>query len=160
MSDSRSLFQAAADLDEHGEYLDGSEQEARFLQGASWHERKRYETLKREWEQWRYRRSKLPRSKRGAMMRVGERECKRCGALFEPATMRQRYCSSRCRKATHAGSRVTSVFVPELLSQERTPCPVCGGAVEGRKSRTYCSNGCRQAAYRERISTPKHRPRP
>ena len=154
MSDSRgrSMFQIAAGLDADGNYVDGTgEQEAQWLAGLSWHERKRYEFLKNDWEQWRYRRSKLPRAKRGAMMKIGERDCKRCGGFFEPTTLRQRFCSPRCRKGYHAGIRVTSEAVPEFASQER-PCPVCGDEVEGRKSRRYCSNACRQRSYRERRS--------
>jgi hypothetical protein len=56
----RSIFQMAAGLDQNGDYIDGDE-EAKLLVGMSWHERKRYEQLKREWEQWRYRRSKCQR---------------------------------------------------------------------------------------------------
>jgi hypothetical protein len=55
----------------------------------------RDEQLKREWEQWRHRRSKLPPGQqRGPMMELGQRECRYeyCGRFFEPSTLRQRFC--------------------------------------------------------------------
>lgn len=33
------------------------------------------------------------------------------------------------------------------------PCPVCGGEVEGRSDKIYCSARCRQHAYIERKET-------
>jgi len=67
----------------------------------SWHEGRREDQLRREWERWRYRRSKLPLGKRGPMMAVGQRQCKHCEGFFEPSTLRQRYCADTCRKQAH-----------------------------------------------------------
>jgi hypothetical protein len=168
----RSAFQIAAGLSEDGDYLDGTgEQEAEFLAKASWHDRHRYEVLKREWERWRYRRSKLTPGERGSMLRVGERECRECGVPFEPSTLRQHHCSPTCRKAAHkrrrgggvldhSGSRVTSPAPPEDAAFSVTPAgkspPICGHCQNPitkarRSTRAYCSAACRQAAYRERL---------
>lgn len=69
------------------------------------YQRQRYRELGREWERWRYRRSKLPKHERGPMMKVGQRECPYCGDYFEPATMRQRYCTPTHRKMAHKRER-------------------------------------------------------
>jgi hypothetical protein len=64
-----------------------------------YHHRQVEEQLKREWERWRYRRSKLPPDKRRrTMMTVGQRECRYCGACIWPTTLRQRYHTGTCRK--------------------------------------------------------------
>jgi hypothetical protein len=79
-----------------------SETQERSREAApSWHQRKREEQLQREWERWRYQRSKLPREKRGRMMSPGQRECRYCGRFFEPSTLRQRYCADSHRKMAH-----------------------------------------------------------
>jgi hypothetical protein len=69
-------------------------------------ERRRYaeqraERLTKEWERWRYQRSKLPPDQRGPMLRPGQRACRYCRAAFTPATLRQRYCSPTHRKLHH-----------------------------------------------------------
>jgi hypothetical protein len=73
--------------------------------GAEWHRQRRDDQLRREWEQWRYQRSKLPPERRGRMMELGQRSCKRCDLFFEPATLRQRYCCDTCRKLAHKERR-------------------------------------------------------
>jgi hypothetical protein len=69
--------------------------------GESWHRRRRDEQLRREWERWRYQRSKLPPGRRGRMMEPGQRQCRWCETFFEPTTLRQRYCTPTCRKLAH-----------------------------------------------------------
>jgi hypothetical protein len=44
--------------------------------GTDWHRDQVDEQLRREWERWRYRRSKLSPEQRGPMMEVGQRQCK------------------------------------------------------------------------------------
>ncbi|MEK6326295.1 MAG: hypothetical protein AABM66_02065 [Actinomycetota bacterium] len=80
-----------------------ADQEANRLAKLGWHQRRREETLRREWEQWKYRRSKLPPEQRGPMMKLGQRECRYCGAFFVPRTLRQRHCDDTCRKLAHKG---------------------------------------------------------
>jgi hypothetical protein len=81
---------------------DGARLRSDLVEAApSWHQRKREEQLQREWERWRYQRSKLPREKRGRMMSPGQRECRYCGRFFEPSTLRQRYCTDSHRKMAH-----------------------------------------------------------
>ena len=140
MSRGRSAFQIAAGLDEDGNYLDGTgEQEAHFLASASWHERKRYRTLKREHREWLADRRKTPKDERGPMMRVGERQCPYCGAFFEPPTLRQRFCPNtdhrqrhhRRTKAAgeHRNPRVTSRASDAKAARSVTPgaqdYPIC-----------------------------------
>jgi hypothetical protein len=80
-----------------------ADEQARRRNGLDWHGRKRDEVLRREWEQWRYRRSKLPSEQRPPMMKMGQRECRYCGGYFEPTTLRQRHCTPTCRKLAHKG---------------------------------------------------------
>lgn len=72
--------------------------------GKEWHRQKVQEQLEREWERWRYQRSKLPPEKRGPMMEPGQRQCKYCGGFFEPTTLAQRNHrenNGRCRKLAY-----------------------------------------------------------
>jgi hypothetical protein len=73
--------------------------------GTEWHRRRADEQLQREWERWRYRRSKLPPDQRGRMMEPGQRECRWCDGFFWPSTLRQRYCTDSCRKLAHKRRR-------------------------------------------------------
>lgn len=70
-------------------------------------------------------------------------DCEQCGTpcLVRPNKKRIHvYCSERCRVALYAAS------VPRTV----TECSTCGAEVVGRKGRRYCSNACRQKAYRAR----------
>ena len=70
-------------------------------------------------------------------------ECENCGTpcLVRPNKKRVRaYCSTRCR------AKLLTPTVPGTV----TECATCGAEVVGRKGRRYCSNACRQKAYRRR----------
>jgi hypothetical protein len=103
------------------------------------------------------------------------RPCRECEGAFEPTDLRQVYCSPPCQKryarrvakmaarngnglppkggpvATHnprssAGSPVTNEALPT--------CAQCATQFEPvRTDQRYCSNACRQRAYRERTSS-------
>jgi predicted nucleic acid-binding Zn ribbon protein len=111
------------------------------------------EQLRKEWEQWRHRRSQLPENLRGPMLQVGQRECRYCGDHFTPVNFRQRFCTPRCRKLAHKyGKRWDDR--PALGTpppQEGRECAHCGTVFTPiRSTRRFCSNSCRQAAYRQR----------
>ena len=82
-----------------------ADQEARRRNELTPYQRRREDYLRREWEQWRYARSKLPADERGPMLRVGQRACRWCGDPFEPANLRQRFCDDACRLKHHRASR-------------------------------------------------------
>ncbi len=86
--------------------------------------------------------------------------CVGCGAPFiaHPAA---RLCSAECRTAfKRASQRKASVkrtiWRNERPATLRVRCRQCGEPVEGasRASRAFCSNACRQAAYRARATAP------
>ena len=73
--------------------------------------------------------------------------CVTCGLpVILPTDKRRRVaaCSDRCRSRYYAA--MTRVSVPE------TPCAECGNPSGGRADRAYCSNACRQKAYRRRVA--------
>jgi hypothetical protein len=62
----------------------------------------------------------------------------------------------------HQRARVTKIRASEPVQRPLHPCPTCGKLFwtkpwKGRPS-TYCSDACRQAAYRERLRRPQERP--
>jgi hypothetical protein len=85
--------------------------------------RKRDEQLRREWERWRYQRSKLPPGKRGPMMEVGQRICRYCENPFVPSTLRERYCKDfqpgnpdYCRQMAHKRRAAEAIVRPARVT--------------------------------------------
>lgn len=64
----------------------------------------------------------------------------------EPRT----FCSKRCKRAV---SRIEAKG-KRLAGQKSHWCPVCDREFTGRADARFCSNACRQRAYRERHPTP------
>jgi hypothetical protein len=84
--------------------------------------------------------------------------CVGCGAPFI-APPSARLCSDECRDAGKRESRAREIAKRSQRRNERraalnVECRQCGKPVEGpsRSTRGYCSNACRQAAYRERAA--------
>jgi len=86
--------------------------------------------------------------------------CVRCGAPFiaHPAA---RLCSSECRTASKRASQRKASAKRTIKRDERRAalqvrCRQCGEPVESasRASRAFCSNACRQAAYRAPTAAP------
>jgi hypothetical protein len=86
--------------------------------------------------------------------------CVRCGARFiaPPAA---RLCSAECGIASGRASQRKASAKRTIRREERraalqVPCRQCGEPVESpsRASRAFCSNVCRQAAYRARAAAP------
>jgi predicted nucleic acid-binding Zn ribbon protein len=105
------------------------------------------------------------------------RACRECGGVFAPATARQVFCSPKCRKryayqqprrdakridALPSWWRQTTSRTPNdggrlLVTKGGSPpaeCARCGETFAPRRTdQQFCSNACRQAAYRKRKGT-------
>lgn len=77
-------------------------------------QRRRDEQLRREWERWRYQRAKLPPAQRGPMLKIGERECRYCGAVFVVDHLRRRFCPGTNRRQLHHKARTKPAGVGSL----------------------------------------------
>lgn len=75
------------------------------------------------------------------------RACRNCGRLFHAAA--SAYCSDRCANIQRAARR------RQAREQARSRCCChCGDLFSASRSDArYCSPGCRQRAYRERIAS-------
>jgi hypothetical protein len=77
------------------------------------------------------------------------RECEAgCGLLIATAwwKRRERCCSDRCRE--------NLAKVRRRVSRTERECEVCGTRfTPTRKDGIYCTNACRQRAYRDRLTT-------
>jgi hypothetical protein len=87
----------------------------------------------------------------------------RCGACSAPfiAYASARLCSAECRTASKRASQRKASAKRTIRRDERRAalqvrCRQCGGRIESpsRASRVFCSNVCRQAAYRARAAAP------
>jgi len=119
------------------------------------------------------RRERRGRSKRWDAARE-PRACRECGGEYTPADARQVFCSAKCRKRyaymkprrggqqgeeSHYGegqvaSRKSNAHGALPVTNEGSNPPKCARCEEPfkptRTDQRYCSNACRQAAYRER----------
>jgi hypothetical protein len=84
--------------------------------------------------------------------------CRQCGAGFI-AHAAARLCSADCRKLAGKTSALKARATRTETRQRRREslaviCRQCGVPIEGasRSTRAYCSEKCRQAAYRARRS--------
>jgi endogenous inhibitor of DNA gyrase (YacG/DUF329 family) len=85
-------------------------------------------------------------------------KCVRCGAPFV-AHASARLCSGECRIAFKRASQRRASAKRTIKRDERRAalmirCRQCGDPVEraSRRQRAFCSNACRQAAYRARVT--------
>jgi endogenous inhibitor of DNA gyrase (YacG/DUF329 family) len=90
--------------------------------------------------------------------------CARCGAPFL-AHPSARGCSEECRTAFRRESQRKQIAKRTIKRVERraalkVECRQCGKPVDApsRSTRAFCSNACRQAAYRARSSTTSSLP--
>jgi hypothetical protein len=115
------------------------------------------------------RRERRQRSRRSVAARE-PRACRQCGGMFSPTDPRQAFCTAKCRKryaysaqvakarASQGGGQVTSSDpsndgASRVTKEEEPPptCAQCGDEFEPRRTdQRFCTNACRQAAYRER----------
>lgn len=90
-----------------------------------------------------------PREESRAVERADERECPGCGLTMKVAPMHGwagSYCSSRCEQR---GRRAR-----KRRQRGQTYCTKCGNGFTGRTGAKFCSNACRQAAYRIKQMVP------
>jgi hypothetical protein len=74
-----------------------------------------------------------------------EHYCLRCRRVFY-GSVHRRYCSDECGELERRMRRT-----PNQPKPEPRPCVGCGeGFVPSRSDAVYCSNACRQRAYRQR----------
>ena len=79
-----------------------------------------------------------------------ERTCVVCGDKFDTNQSYAKYCSQRCANDAAIARR------KERMNKRRdqySVCPICGNPIEQNektKIRRYCSNSCKQKAYRAR----------
>jgi endogenous inhibitor of DNA gyrase (YacG/DUF329 family) len=83
-----------------------------------------------------------------------ERNCSRCGRQFF-STGYVDYCSNQCQQADR-NERRREQRAQERASRRREPgkCVVCGTKLvdQVRSTLRYCSDACRQQAYRSRAA--------
>lgn len=75
------------------------------------------------------------------------------------------FCSKSCSRAYHVDvmnrypakivtpqqvAAAPSPVVAKIVTNDR-PCPVCQEQIKGNAKRRFCSDACKQAAYRERV---------
>jgi hypothetical protein len=95
------------------------------------------------------------------------KRCARCAVWFI-ALAPVRLCSDSCRAAAKREANVKQIAKRTEARQRRreslqVACQMCGQPVEkpSRSTRAFCSNACRQAAYRARGGVPAPpRPKP
>lgn len=96
--------------------------------------------------------------------------CEFCGKLFKPARRDGRFCSDRCKQKAYrrradpeVGSihrekqRQTNIAITKQLTTKELACATCGRPLIVGVNHTnlmYCSNGCKQRAYRQRRASP------
>ncbi len=79
-----------------------------------------------------------------------ELTCVVCGDKFDSNQSYGKYCSQRCANDAAIAKR------KEIVNEKRkaaSKCAVCGQPIQQddfSKIRRYCSNACKQKAYRER----------
>lgn len=84
------------------------------------------------------------------------RECSRCGGSFlvrghGGLYCGVSYCSRECQQADRNERRAEKRGQERERQREPVECVRCGkGVPPERSTRRYCSDACRQAAYRER----------
>jgi predicted nucleic acid-binding Zn ribbon protein len=79
------------------------------------------------------------------------RKCAYCGDMFKGVRADAKYCSYRCVNDAYIERRRERA---RLRRANAKACAVCGSPVEQAsgfvKIRRYCSNACKQKAYRKR----------
>jgi ferredoxin len=97
--------------------------------------------------------------------------CEQCGKGYKKFSSHQRYCSDECRFKAYRRRKDNQVGSSERARQQKEKrvstmrselkdvvCEQCGISFKAEVIRTslmYCSNACKQKAYRER--TKNHR---
>jgi|PlaIllAssembly_1097288.scaffolds.fasta_scaffold00068_5 hypothetical protein len=67
--------------------------------------------------------------------RVFQRNCKKCGRVFNAKTLRGIYCSAKCKDADRTKVRI-------IVPDSKIICIECGKEFEGRKGTKLCSDRC------------------
>lgn len=98
-------------------------------------------------EDTKYNAKRTPYCDHGAMW---THNCIVCGDEFQCNRMRGKYCSSRCANDAAIQRRQARMAEKRAAASH---CTICGAGIEqdhGTKIRKYCSNSCKQKAYRAR----------
>ena len=76
------------------------------------------------------------------------RKCPICGAEFEPANERQRYCSKRCKKRQQSRRNNERIKAARAAARGMVKCAWCGEEFTPKNIRArFCSKRCWDAAY-------------
>lgn len=76
------------------------------------------------------------------------RTCPICGAEFEPANERQRYCSKRCKNLQKSRRNNERIKVARAAARGVVKCAWCGEEFTPKNIRArFCSKHCWDAAY-------------
>lgn len=87
-----------------------------------------------------------------------KRICPVCGAAFEPANNRQRFCGKKCHQKAKWARIAATVRARRLAARANRVCPVCGKVFTPKNARgTYCSPRCANARFRV---LARHDPKP
>ena len=87
-----------------------------------------------------------------------KRICPVCGAAFEPANGRQRFCGKKCHQKAKWARIAATVRARRLAARANRVCPVCGKVFTPKNARgKYCSAKCANARFRV---LAKHDPKP
>ena len=90
------------------------------------------------------------RYKDSSWNRPGIGSCWHCGGEFYNLYCSARYCSYRCKN----DAQIARKRERRIAAREPRPCNSCGETfIPRRKDALYCSNACRQRAYRGRNVT-------
>lgn len=97
--------------------------------------------------------------------------CEFCEKFFKPARRDARFCSDACKQKAYRRradpevgtihrekQRQTNIAITKHMTTKTLNCEYCGRSLEVSVSHTnllYCSNACKQAAYRQRQSVKK-----
>lgn len=82
-------------------------------------------------------------------LRVRKIHCEGCGAVFYTQVHSKRYCNGWCAKLGYWKHQRQK----RLADRTDRVCAVCGKKfIPARSDALYCSNACRQSAYRQRVT--------
>jgi endogenous inhibitor of DNA gyrase (YacG/DUF329 family) len=92
--------------------------------------------------------------------------CQGCGKFFMPARRDAKFCSDACRQAAYRRradpdvgtirrerQRQQHIYATKHDKEKHVTCAVCGRELTVNVAHTnlmYCSNSCKQRAYRQR----------
>jgi len=99
--------------------------------------------------------------------------CEMCDRTFRPARSDARFCSKVCKQRAYRRrndpevgtvhrekQRQTNIAITKQTTRKTVICPVCGHEQQYsivETNRIYCSDACKQKAYRQRQAAARER---